>query len=94
MFVFFLGIISRALQAWKVILEAYWFQKYASTAIVITSQDEGKVKVVSGGKNVLLWHTFVDVPRSLLQVVNAGVGYLLYSSSRVFFYPSLFPSTS
>jgi hypothetical protein len=76
-FIFFLAIISRSLLAWKAVLESKWFQKYASTAIVISSQDDGKVKVVSGGKNVLLWHTFVDIPRSFLQFVSSGVQYLL-----------------
>ena len=77
MFIFFLAIISRALLAWKAALESKWFRKYASTAIVVSSQNDGKVKVVSGGKNVLIWHTFVDIPRSLLQFVVSGVQYLL-----------------
>ena len=78
MFIFFLAIVSRGLMAWKTALEGYWFRKYASTAVVVSSDDDGKVKVVSGGKNVLVWRTYVDVPRSLLQVVNSGVNYLLY----------------
>jgi solute carrier family 31 (copper transporter), member 1 len=78
MFIFILAIISRGLMAWKAILEGYWFRKHASTAVVVSSDDDGKVKVVSGGKNVLVWRTSVDIPRSLLQMVNSGVNYLLY----------------
>ena len=47
----------------------------------MSSQDDGKVKVVSGGQNVRVWRTSVDVPRSLLQMVNSGIGYLLYVSA-------------
>lgn len=80
MFIFILAIISRGLQAWKTILEGYWFRKHASTAVVVSSSDDGKVKVVSGGKNVLVWRTSVDVPRSLLQMIISGLNYLLYCS--------------
>ena len=78
MFIFILGIVSRGLQAWKTVLEGHWFRKHASTAVLVSSSDDGKVKVVSGGKNVLVWRTSVDVPRSLLQMVISGVNYLLY----------------
>src|SRR5271154_7159808 len=78
MFIFFLAVFSRALLAWKTVLEGYWFRKFASTTVVVSSQDDGKVKVVSGGRNVLVWRTSVDVPRSLLQMVSSGVNYLLY----------------
>ena len=78
MFIFFLGIFSRGVLAWKASLEGYWFRKHSSTTVVVSSNDDGKVKVVSGGKNVLVWRTSVDVPRSLLQVLSSGVNYLLY----------------
>ena len=78
MFIFFLAIISRGLSAWKAVLEGYWFQKHASTTVVVNTNDEGKVKVVSGGKNALVWRTSVDIPRSFLQMVISGVNYLLY----------------
>jgi solute carrier family 31 (copper transporter), member 1 len=77
MFIFFLGVISRALLAAKTIIEGYWFRKFASTAVVVSTNDDGKVKVVSGGRNVLVWRTSVDVPRSLMQFVISGVNYLL-----------------
>jgi len=77
MFIFFLAGFSRALLAWKTALEGHWFRKYASTTVVVNSQDDGKVKIVSGGRNALVWRTSVDVPRSLLQMVSSGVNYLL-----------------
>jgi hypothetical protein len=69
--------MSRSLLAWKAVLESKWFNKYASTTIVVSSQDDGKVKVVSGGKNAVLWHTFVDIHRAFLQFVSSGIQYLL-----------------
>jgi hypothetical protein len=78
MFIFFLGAISRGFLAAKTLLEGYWYRKYASTAVVVSTNDDGKVKVVSGGKNVLVWRTSVDFPRSLLQMVISGINYLLY----------------
>ena len=77
-FIFFLGVISRGLIAWKTVLEGYWFRKHASTTVVVSTNDDGKVKVVSGGQNVRVWRTSVDIPRSFLQMVNSGVHYLLY----------------
>jgi solute carrier family 31 (copper transporter), member 1 len=78
MFIFFLAVVSRGLSALKTILEGYWFQKHASTTVVINTNDDGKVKVVSGGQNVHVWRTSVDIPRSFLQMVSSGVNYLLY----------------
>ena|SRR5579859_4080112 len=78
MFIFFLAVISRALLAWKTVLEGYWFRKYSSTAVIVSTDDDGKVKVLSGGRNVLVWRTSVDFPRSLLQLVLSAVTYLLY----------------
>lgn len=77
-FIFLLGVISRGLLAWKTILEGYWFRKFASTAVVVSTDDDGKVKVVSGGRNILVWRTSVDIPRSFLQMVSSGINYLLY----------------
>jgi Ctr copper transporter family len=79
MFIFFLAVVSRGLSALKTILEGYWFQKHASTTVVISTNDDGKVKVVSGGQNVRVWRTSVDIPRSFLQMVSSGVNYLLYA---------------
>ena len=79
-FIFFLAVVSRGLQAWKTILEGYWFRKHSSTAIVVSSNDDGKVKVVSGGQNILVWRTSVDIPRSFFQMVSSGITYLLYDS--------------
>jgi len=78
MFIFFLGVLSRALLAGKTILEGYWFHKFASTAVVVSTNDEGKVKVVSGGRNILVWRTSVDFPRSVMQLIISGLNYLLY----------------
>jgi Ctr copper transporter family len=46
--------------------------------VVVSTDDDGKAKVVSGEKNALVWRTSVDFPRSLLQMVISGVHYLLY----------------
>lgn len=78
MFIFLLAVISRGLLAGKTVLEGYWFRKHSSTAVVISTNDDGKAKVVSGGKNLLVWRTSVDIPRSLLQMVISGINYLLY----------------
>lgn len=78
MFIFFLGIISRGILAGKTVLEGYWFRKHASTAVIVSTNDDGKVKVVSGGQNVLIWRTSVDFPRAFIQMINMGVNYLLY----------------
>jgi hypothetical protein len=80
MFIFFLAVISRGFLAAKTLLEGYWFKKHASTAVVVSTNDDGKAKVVSGGKNLLVWRTSVDFPRSLLQMVISGINYLLYIS--------------
>lgn len=77
-FIFILAVISRAFLAAKTVLEGYWFRKYASMAVVVSTSDDGKAKVVSGGKNLLVWRTSVDIPRSLLQMVISGINYLLY----------------
>lgn len=61
-------------------MEGYWFHKYSSTAVVIATDDDGKVKVVSGGRNVLVWRTRVDIPRSLIQFLISGINYLLYAA--------------
>jgi hypothetical protein len=79
-FLFFLGALSRALLAAKTVMEGYWFHKYASTAVVVSTNDDGKVKVVSGGRNILVWRTSVDIPRSFMQLIISGVNYLLYVS--------------
>ncbi len=44
----------------------------------MSTNDDGKVKVVSGGKNLLVWRTSVDIPRSFLQMIISGINYLLY----------------
>jgi hypothetical protein len=77
MFIFFLAVTSRGLNALKTILEGYWFHKFASTAVVISSFDDGNVRVISGGKNAQVWRTSVDFPRAFLQMVVQGVAYLL-----------------
>jgi len=77
MFIFFFGILYRGLHALKSILEAFWFHKFASKAVVVSSDDDGKVRVVSGGQNAHVWRTSVDIPRAFLQMVNSGVAYLL-----------------
>lgn len=79
MFIFFLAVVSRGLSALQTILAGYWFRKHASTTVVINTNDDGKVKVVSGGQNVHVWRTSVDIPRSFLHMVSSGVGYLLYA---------------
>lgn len=78
MFIFLLAVISRAFLAGKTVLEGYWFRKHSSTALVVSTNDDGKVKIVSGGKNLLVWRTSVDIPRSFLQMVISGINYLLY----------------
>lgn len=40
---------------------------------------DGAVEVVSGLQAAHFWRTSVDLPRALLQMVIAGVYYLLYS---------------
>ena len=62
-------------------MEGYWYHKHASTAIVINTNDDGKATVVTGGKNVMVWRTSVDLPRSFIQLVSSGVQYLLYVPS-------------
>ena len=81
LFIFVLGVISRAILAGKALLEGYWYHKHASTAIVINTNDDGKATVVTGGKNVMVWRTSVDLPRSFIQLVSSGVQYLLYVPS-------------
>lgn len=77
MFIFFLGITSRGILVLKSSMENYWFRKFASNAVIVSTDDDGKVKVVSGGKNAHVWRTSVDFPRSFLQMVISGVHYLL-----------------
>lgn len=77
-FIFFLGVTSRGLLALKTTLEGYWFRKHASTAVIVSTNDDEKMKVVSGGENIPVWRTSVDIPRSFLQMVSSGVNYLLY----------------
>jgi len=78
MAVFFLAIISRGLTAGQKLAQANWSRKSSSASVVVTTQDNGRVKVVTGEKNARIWRTSVDFPRSLLQMVISGVNYLLY----------------
>lgn len=41
-FIFFLGVISRGLLALKTTLEGYWFRKHASTAVIVSTNDDEK----------------------------------------------------
>lgn len=79
LFLFFLGIIARGLGAGKAMLERYWIKKF--TAMTITVNKDDTVEVVSGPSVARIWRTSVDLPRALLQMVIAGVYYLLYSHS-------------
>ena len=78
MFIFALAIVARALSAWKTVLEGYWFQKHSSAKVVMTEDSDGKLRVVEGPRNLLVWRTSVELPRAFLHLVISGVNYLLY----------------
>jgi Ctr copper transporter family len=77
MFLFFLGIIARALTAAKAVLERYWTHKFSSMSVVVNKNDT--MEVVSGVQLSSVWRASVDFPRAFLQLVIQGVYYLLYS---------------
>jgi len=75
-FLLVLGIIARILTASKVLLEEYWHKKFSRISIVIHEKD-GTIQTISGARVLKCWRTSVDLPRACLQVVTAGVYYLL-----------------
>ena len=76
-FLLVLGIIARALTAGKVLLEEYWYKKFSQISVVVHEKD-GTVQTLSGPNVAKVWRVSVDLPRAFLQLVTAGVYYLLY----------------
>ena len=81
-FLLVLGIIARALTSGKVLLEEYWHKKFSSVSVVIHEKD-GTVQTLRGPKVANYWRTSVDLPRAGLQLVTAGVYYLLYQPPHI-----------
>jgi len=76
LFLFFLGVIARALIAGKAELERHWLHKFSSINVIVSKNDE--LEVVSRVRVSHTWRTSVDLPRALIQLVIQGVYYLLY----------------
>src|SRR5438552_1715841 len=62
-------------------MEGYWFRRFASTAMVARTNEDGKATIVSGGKNVLVWRMSGDVPRAFMQTIYSTKGLMGKPSS-------------